>query len=321
MRKPVQRVSDGLSRGMRRDIMVGTAALVLIEAGLGTAAAAMSADHGPEQQQPDQAEEDRPTRPVGGSDGVPDTQVGMSMGLRPVPQPPSDDYDASLLNYGLGSAGGHARGFGGVGANISAHGNTAPHHASGGFDTGIVRPPSFQDFSDAVAPDSGSSDKPASPPATTPEMAVKVGTDDDDVILGSDDNDYAFGRGGSDHMLGGGGNDRLLGGDGDDVLVGGAGNDGLVGEKGNDELTGDAGADTFFFRAGYGNDTVTDFQANGELDVIDVSKSEFANFAALSSHLADTDLGVVLTLDDGSTLTLKHVTKASLTGNDFHFGV
>lgn len=321
MRKPVQRASDGVSRSMRRDLMVGTAALVLVEASLGAAATAMGSDHGPEQLQPDQPE-DQPTRPVGGTDGVPNTQIGISTGLRAVPPPPSDDYDAPLLSYGLGGAGGHTGSFGGGFANISPHGGSAPHHASGGFDTGIVRSPAHQSISGLAASDTGSAERSSAPPPSTPaEMDVKVGTDGDDVILGSDDNDYAFGRGGSDHILGGGGNDRLLGGDGDDVLSGGAGNDSLVGEKGNDELTGGAGADTFFFRAGYGNDVITDFQANGDKDVIEVAKSEFTNFAALSSHLTDTDVGVVLTLDDGSTLTLKHVHKASLTASDFHFEV
>ncbi|EJU14713.1 glycoside hydrolase family protein [Sphingomonas sp. LH128] len=53
---------------------------------------------------------------------------------------------------------------------------------------------------------------------------------------------------------------KLFGWAGDDMLDGGAGNDVLNGGAGNDTLTGGAGADIFVFAAGYGKDTVTDFQ-------------------------------------------------------------
>jgi Ca2+-binding RTX toxin-like protein len=152
-------------------------------------------------------------------------------------------------------------------------------------------------------------------------MTVHIGTDGDDVIEGNDGNDYIFGRDGNDLLIGGAGNDRLLGGDGDDVLLGGAGRDILVGGKGNDILVGGLDSDTFVFRSGFGHDVISDFNANGEHDVISLAKSDFADFAALSGSLVETVLGVTLTLHDGSTLTISHVTKASLTSNDFHFEV
>ncbi|WP_404482163.1 family 16 glycosylhydrolase [Novosphingobium sp. BL-52-GroH] len=53
---------------------------------------------------------------------------------------------------------------------------------------------------------------------------------------------------------------KLFGWAGNDLLDAGLGNDVLNGGAGDDTLTGGAGADTFVFAAGYGKDTVTDFQ-------------------------------------------------------------
>src|SRR6185295_5416599 len=43
------------------------------------------------------------------------------------------------------------------------------------------------------------------------------------------------------------------------TLIGQGGNDRLDGAGGNDTLTGGSGNDTFVFKAGFGNDTITDF--------------------------------------------------------------
>jgi Ca2+-binding RTX toxin-like protein len=61
-------------------------------------------------------------------------------------------------------------------------------------------------------------------------------------------------------IYGNDGANKLFGWAGNDLLDGGAGNDVLNGGAGDDTLTGGAGADTFIFAAGYGKDTVTDFQ-------------------------------------------------------------
>lgn len=53
--------------------------------------------------------------------------------------------------------------------------------------------------------------------------------------------------------------------------------------------------------------------------MIDVSAAEFHDFAELSQHLVDSDLGAVLALQDGSTLMLTGVDKDSLTADHFHF--
>ena len=154
---------------------------------------------------------------------------------------------------------------------------------------------------------------------------ILIGTDGDDAITAYGGGDYAFGRDGADVIDGGDGNDYLFGGKDDDVINGGEGNDTLfgdagadvlIGDKGNDRMVVGAGADTFVFRAGFGHDTVMDFGAG---DVVDLSTADFTDFADLADHLSDTALGLTLTLDDGSTLTLADIDKAHVTADQFHF--
>ena len=54
-------------------------------------------------------------------------------------------------------------------------------------------------------------------------------------------------------------NNALTGALGNDSLSGLDGDDRLIGGKGNDTVTGGLGLDTFIFKAGDGNDRVTDF--------------------------------------------------------------
>ena len=74
-------------------------------------------------------------------------------------------------------------------------------------------------------------------------------------------------------LNGGGGNDTLNGGDSDDTLNGGDGNDTLNGSFGNDAMNGGAGNDIFVFAAGFGNDTITGFDANatGGQDLLNIA--------------------------------------------------
>lgn len=92
----------------------------------------------------------------------------------------------------------------------------------------------------------------------------------DDLIDAGTGNDYLEGNDGSDTMHGGTGDDRIYAGDGDDVLTGGAGADLLSGGNGsdmldggigNDTLDGGAGNDTYVFGRGYGQDTISDYDA------------------------------------------------------------
>jgi Ca2+-binding RTX toxin-like protein len=54
-----------------------------------------------------------------------------------------------------------------------------------------------------------------------------------------------------------------------------------------DPLTGNQGSDTFYFNAGFGTDTITDFTPTGSShDVINFAATLFPNYPALSSHMA-----------------------------------
>ncbi len=126
-------------------------------------------------------------------------------------------------------------------------------------------------------------------------------------------NGYAqaiVGNNGVNVLSGGGGNDSLLGHGGDDTLVGGLG---------NDVMTGGAGADTFLFNeAAFGADRITDF-ADG-VDLI-----SFQGIAGVDdfSDLTITANGsgwAVITLADGSSITLTGVTTGQVDASDFLFG-
>nr|WP_240440909.1 calcium-binding protein [Ralstonia solanacearum] len=86
------------------------------------------------------------------------------------------------------------------------------------------------------------------------------GGDGNDVLDGGADSDYLYGEAGDDTLQGGSGNDNLYGGSGNDTLEGGSGNDYLVG---ND------GSDTYVFNAGWGQDTINNYDTStGHSDVI-----------------------------------------------------
>jgi hypothetical protein len=327
MKKPIKLYPDDLGHSVRRNAMVGTAILLLVESGLAGVATAIGGIIGPQPAEPtpDSGEEHqaRKARPIGDMPAAPDLQLDVAG--HPAPWPAEDqeeDDETSSVEFGRISARqpGHTRHVNDETTSMS--GIDSAHHGrpAGVPDFVTVRQPAHDDF--AGAPGSGPV-RVHGPefPAVPQDMSVFIGTDGTDVLQGGRRDDYMFGRGGADLLSGGDGNDRLLGGEGDDVLLGGAGNDMLVGDKGDDMLTGSSGADVFLFRAGYGHDTVTDFKAGSDLDVINIARSEFADFAALSHALTDTDLGVLLTLHDGSTLTLSHVTMASLSASDFRFDV
>jgi hypothetical protein len=101
-----------------------------------------------------------------------------------------------------------------------------------------------------------------------------------------------------------------------DHLIGDANNNVIDGGGGNDILTGGGGADTFVYRAGYGNDTITDFSTLVG-DVIDVSS--VANLYQWSDVLADmaqVGADTVITIGSGS-LRLQGVLETNLTAANF----
>jgi Ca2+-binding RTX toxin-like protein len=97
------------------------------------------------------------------------------------------------------------------------------------------------------------------------------GGTDADMLVGGDGADYLGGDAGNDDLLGEGGDDEVHGWTGDDILMGGDGNDALFGEAGADQLEGGTGNDTlnggvdgdiYFAHGDFGNDIISDADAN-----------------------------------------------------------
>ncbi|MGL4396934.1 MAG: peroxidase family protein [Hyphomicrobium sp.] len=129
------------------------------------------------------------------------------------------------------------------------------------------------------------------------DVLVGGSGDGDDIVNGGSDNDTytvagtagavtinlatgkASGAAGNDTLrsienaIGGEGDDTLIGNSGRNTLRGGGGDDTINGGRGNDTLSGGTGGDKFVFQKGFGNDVITDFDANpdGGQDKIDLS--------------------------------------------------
>jgi Ca2+-binding RTX toxin-like protein len=171
-----------------------------------------------------------------------------------------------------------------------------------------------------------------------------------DVMYGDGGDNVLEGGGGGDQLDGGGGNNtasyehaaagvvasladashntgdaandlyfniqNLLGSSHDDTLTGDAQNNVIAGAAGNDTLTGGAGNDTFVFRAGFGNDHITDFVAGQ--DAIELHDGLFANADAALAAATQTGLDVTITIDAADSIVLHNVTLANLHASDFH---
>lgn len=105
----------------------------------------------------------------------------------------------------------------------------------------------------------------------------------------------------------------------------GAGTDGidlLVSQGISNFLFGGGGNDTFSFTLAHGASQVLDFDARpGEHDVVAFSTAQFANFAAIQSHLTQIGSDAVITASDnsGDTFILKNVVASHLQASDFLF--
>jgi Ca2+-binding RTX toxin-like protein len=127
------------------------------------------------------------------------------------------------------------------------------------------------------------------------------------------------GGGGNDQITGSGGNDWIIGRAGTDTLNGGPGVDTIDGGAGNDTLRGGVGLDTFVFAAGFGADTIADFDAApaGGQDKIDLRPLGItaATFAANVTHTAGSN--TVITVAGGGTIRLSGVNGPAIDASDF----
>jgi Ca2+-binding RTX toxin-like protein len=135
-----------------------------------------------------------------------------------------------------------------------------------------------------------------------------VGTLGQDSLSGTPGNDLLFGLAGNDTILGGAGKDKIDGGNGNDTIDGG-------GDA--DVLRGGAGDDRFVFAPHDGADAITDFVAGkGTDDKINLTAFHITLSAALS-HAAQVGSDTVFNFGGGDTLTLRGVTKTTLSSDDF----
>ncbi|HTI87309.1 MAG TPA: hypothetical protein VL966_11945 [Alphaproteobacteria bacterium] len=139
-----------------------------------------------------------------------------------------------------------------------------------------------------------------------------------------------FAIGGNDTVIGANGGGSQIYGDGhelldharggDDVLVSGAANDLMWGDAPVVAPTAQTGADTFLFdrasQPSLGNDTIEDFEP-GKDHISLQNYSGVATFGDLTSHIADTTAGSLITFDAQNTILV--VNDHNLTASDFAF--
>ncbi|KZL15134.1 VCBS domain-containing protein [Pseudovibrio sp. Ad37] len=116
----------------------------------------------------------------------------------------------------------------------------------------------------------------------------------------------------SETLQGGDLADRLLGNGGDDTIDGGMGDDSIYGGEGND---------TFVFNSGdTGHDLIGDFAAgSGPSDVIRFEASLFSDFDAVLAAAAQSGANTMITIAEGTSVTLGGVTLSDLHQDDFAF--
>jgi trimeric autotransporter adhesin len=105
-------------------------------------------------------------------------------------------------------------------------------------------------------------------PAQSAQDSTLYGTRNGESLALSSSIKNIVAGGGDDYLYGNSGNNLLEGGSGADNLNGSAGNDTLDGGIGNDQLYGDSGSDTYLFIRGSGQDTISDYQMEGESNLL-----------------------------------------------------
>jgi Ca2+-binding RTX toxin-like protein len=103
---------------------------------------------------------------------------------------------------------------------------------------------------------------------------------------------------------------------GNDTISGTSWNDTIAGGADNDMLTGGGGDDTFVFRAGLGQNTVTDFAAGH--DVLEFRDGIFADAMAALAAASASGSDTIITIDATTSVLLQNVALANLHAGDFH---
>lgn len=108
---------------------------------------------------------------------------------------------------------------------------------------------------------------------------------------------------------------------GKDKLIGTDGHDILRGRKGNDVMTGNGGSDHFVIEKRSGKDRITDFDAFGDGDVLDLAKVDSVkNWRDLKkNHLDERGDDVIIDFGGGNRVVLKNVDFDDLDKTDFFF--
>ncbi len=147
------------------------------------------------------------------------------------------------------------------------------------------------------------------------------GNEGADLLRGGTGNDTVVGNENADILFGGTGRDIVSGGNGDDVLDGSGGIDILLGGNGNDTLIGGFNADIFRFGNNFGNDVISDFEANNVAERINlVTVTNITSFADLTAnHLSSNSQGDAVITDGANTITLNGVSVSDLNSDDFIF--
>jgi Ca2+-binding RTX toxin-like protein len=114
--------------------------------------------------------------------------------------------------------------------------------------------------------------------------------------------------------------ENVIGSQAGDVIRGNQLANVIDGGHGNDFLTGSGGSDTFVFRAGFGRDLVTDFDAKGAgHDTLELAHDMFSQYATVqdllnSSHVSQVNHGrdLLIVADASNTITLQDVSLSYL---------
>jgi Ca2+-binding RTX toxin-like protein len=136
------------------------------------------------------------------------------------------------------------------------------------------------------------------------------------IALGNGNNDTVMASAAPDSRITvGNGNDTVLGGANNTIAIGNGQNQ-LVAAPG-DVWTVGSGQDTFAFDAGFGNNTITDF--NTSRDVLQFNHALFVNFAAAMADTKQIGANTVITYDANDSVTLTGVAASHLTASNFKF--